>query len=106
MGSIVIRTAEAVDCDSVASVMRASLLALGPRAYDARQIASALRYIARPDMQLIEDETYFVAVAGDEVVGCGGWSQRRKVYSGSAEGTSDRDLLDPASEPARIRAMF
>jgi GNAT superfamily N-acetyltransferase len=35
-----------------------------------------------------------------------GWSRRRKVYSGSAASFAENELLDPASEPARIRSMF
>ncbi len=94
------------DVASIAAVMQDSLMSLGREVYDERQIASALRYIGRPDEQLIDDGTYFVAVDGEEIVGCGGWSRRRKTYSGSAASGSDRDSLDPASEPARIRAMF
>ena len=42
---------------------------------------------------------------GDELVACGGWSRRDKLYTGGdAEG--DARLLDPATEPARVRAMF
>ncbi len=83
-----------------------SLLSLGRSVYDERQIASALLYIARPDQQLIDDGTYFVAVAGANIIGCGGWSRRRKVYSGSATANGEQELLDPDTEPARIRAMF
>jgi GNAT superfamily N-acetyltransferase len=103
---IEIRAAARGDIASIAAVMRDSLLSLGREAYNEHQIASALRYIGRPDEQLIDDGTYFVAVDGEEIVGCGGWSRRRKTYSGSAASGSDHDVLDPASEPARIRAMF
>jgi GNAT superfamily N-acetyltransferase len=101
-----IRVASECDVASIAAVMRDSLLSLGREVYDERQIASALRHIACPDEQLIDDGTYFVAVDGEEIVGCGGWSRRRKTYSGSTATGSDRDLLDPVTEPARIRAMF
>jgi GNAT superfamily N-acetyltransferase len=47
-----------------------------------------------------------VVEAGDELVACGGWSRRDKLYSGSGDGAEDARLLDPASEPARVRAMF
>jgi GNAT superfamily N-acetyltransferase len=86
--------------------MRASVLDLFPHFYDERQTASAAVYIAHLDMQLIADGTYFVHEAGDEIVACGGWSRRNKLYTGSdAQGDDDR-LLDPATEPARVRAMF
>ena len=53
-----------------------------------------MAHIAQLNMALIEDGTYFVHEAGGELVACGG-----------AQPGDDR-LLDPASEPARVRAMF
>jgi GNAT superfamily N-acetyltransferase len=38
------------------------------------------------------------------IVACGGWSKRAKLFTGT--GSSDARPLDPASEPARVRAMF
>jgi len=95
------------DVTAIASVMRASVEAFGRDVYTPQQIAGAIQYICRPDEQLIIDGTYFVA-AGDDgaIIGCGGWSRRRKVYSGSAASGNEDELLDPASEPARIRSMF
>lgn len=106
MSSVVIRLATRDDLIGIASVMRESLQSFAANVYDKRQIASALQYVARPDEQLIDDGTYFAAIADDAVVGCGGWSRRRKVYSGSAASGGDNALLDPTTDPARIRAMF
>jgi GNAT superfamily N-acetyltransferase len=39
------------------------------------------------------------------MVGCGGWSHRAKFFTGG-DIEADPRPLDPASEPARIRAMF
>jgi GNAT superfamily N-acetyltransferase len=86
--------------------MRESILALFPRFYDERQTASAAIYIGDVDLTLIEDGTYFVHEAGDEIVACGGWSRRDKLYTGSGAAEGDARLLDPRTEPARIRAMF
>ena len=86
--------------------MRASILSLFPHFYDARQTASAAVYIGRLDSTLIEDGTYFVHEVGDEIVACGGWSRRDKLYTGSGDADGDARLLDPATEPARVRAMF
>jgi GNAT superfamily N-acetyltransferase len=58
------------------------------------------------DPILIDDRTYFVVEAGDAIVACGGWSKRDKLYSGSSEQEGRARLLDPATEPARVRAMF
>jgi GNAT superfamily N-acetyltransferase len=86
--------------------MRDSILALFPRFYDERQTASAAVYIGDVDLTLIEDGTYFVHEAGGEIVACGGWSRRDKLYTGSGAAEGDARLLDPRTEPARVRAMF
>ncbi|HEV7425874.1 MAG TPA: GNAT family N-acetyltransferase [Thermoanaerobaculia bacterium] len=106
MNDFAIRAASLDDVTAIAAVMRESVQSFGRDVYTPQQIASALRYICRPDEQLIVDGTYFVAVVNDEIIGCGGWSRRRKVYSGSASSGDENELLDPASEPARIRSMF
>ena len=100
------RVAVASDAPAITELMRASVLDLFPAFYDARQTASAAVHIAHLDMQLIEDGTYYVHTVDDEVVACGGWSRRSKLYNGSGAREDDDRLLDPASEPARVRAMF
>jgi GNAT superfamily N-acetyltransferase len=86
--------------------MRTSVLELFRSFYDQRQTASAAVHIAHLDMQLIEDRTYFVHEADAEIVACGGWSRRNKLYTGSGTDKDDARLLDPSNEPARVRAMF
>jgi GNAT superfamily N-acetyltransferase len=100
------RLALASDAPRIAELMRASTLELFPRFYDARQTASAAIHIAHIDLQLIEDGTYLVHEHGDEIVACGGWSRRGKLYTGSGAAADDARLLDPRNEPARVRAMF
>ena len=55
---------------------------------------------------LIADGTYFVVGEDGELIACGGWSRRDKLYTGSGHGADDARRLDPATEPARVRAMF
>lgn len=88
--------------------MRRSLEVIGRTAYDTQQVASATRHTARVDAQMIDDGTYFVAVIDDRIIGCGGWSRRAKLFRGSADQEADAQLrlLDPATEAARVRAMF
>jgi GNAT superfamily N-acetyltransferase len=98
--------ASRTDVIAIGAVMRESVEQLGRVVYSEQQIASALTFICRPDEQIIDDGTYFVALIGSEIAGCGGWSRRQKVYSGSAASGGDDALLDPAADAARIRAMF
>ncbi len=86
--------------------MRDAVRALFPAFYDARQTASAAVHIAHLDPVLIDDGTYVVCEAGGEIVACGGWSRRAKLYAGAGAADDDDRLLDPATEPARVRAMF
>jgi GNAT superfamily N-acetyltransferase len=100
-----LRLAVPEDGPAVAELGRASVLELFPAYYDARQTASAGENITTLDTALIDDGTYYVHEAGGEIVACGGWSRRNKLFNASTAG-ADARLLDPATEPARIRAMF
>ena len=102
----VLRVATVDDAAAIEALMKASGAALFPHSYDERQTKSAVRYVAQVDPILLEDGTYFVLEAGSELVGCGGWSRRDKPYTGSGDGEGDARPLDPASEAARVRAMF
>lgn len=59
------------------------------------------------DTRLIDDGTYFAIEEAGALVGCGGWSRRATLYGGDHAGAlRDDRLLDPATEPARVRAMY
>jgi GNAT superfamily N-acetyltransferase len=102
----VLRVATLDDRDALDVLMRASAEGLFPLFYDEPQAASAIRYVPEVDTMLLEDGTYFVLEHGGEAVACGGWSRRDRLYTGSGESDGDARLLDPATEPARVRAMF
>lgn len=74
--------------------------------YSAEQIEQAIRYVFGVDSTLVADGTYFVAEVGTTLVGCGGWSRRRTLYGGDQRPVGAAELLDPATDAARIRAFF
>jgi GNAT superfamily N-acetyltransferase len=94
------------DAAPIDALMKTSIRDIFPGSYDGRQTASSIEFIGSVDRTLIEDGTYFVIDVDGELVACGGWSRRDKLYTGSGAGTDDARLLDPATEPARVRAMF
>ena len=70
------------------------------------QIAAS-RAIMGVDSQLIRDGTYFIVEEDGEIAGCGGWSRRATLYGGDhSKELREPRLLNPATEPARIRAMY
>jgi GNAT superfamily N-acetyltransferase len=103
---VVLRTASLDDRRAIDVLMKESASAHFPRYYGEPECASAVRYIAQVDPQLLEDGTYYVLEANKEIVACGGWSRRGKLYTGSGDADDDARILDPATEPARVRAMF
>ena len=102
---LTIRLAEAADSDDIADLMERAIAELQkgfltPEQIDASRAAMGL------DMQLIEDGTYFCVEEEGALVGCGGWSRRATLYGGNHSAGRDARLLDPASDRARIRAMY
>ena len=88
------------------ALIAASVRALSVGYYSSEQIESALANVFGVDTQLIADGTYFVAELDGQIVGCGGWSQRKTLFGGDQAKVGEDDLLDPTTEPARIRAFF
>jgi len=103
---ISLRIATLEDAPAIDALMKDSAAALFPAYYDDRQTASAVRFVAQVDLMLLADGTYFALEAGDELVACGGWSRRDRLYTGSGHSDDEGRLLDPETEPAKVRAMF
>ncbi|MEP6786010.1 MAG: GNAT family N-acetyltransferase [Sphingomonadales bacterium] len=100
------RIATADDIPAIRDLMARAIAANQRSFLDEAQIRAS-NAVMGLDTQLIADGTYFVICDGDVIVGSGGWSARATLYGGD-HSTSLRDpkLLDPASDAARVRAMY
>jgi len=99
------RPAVPADVPGLTALMDAAIAELQRAFLDDAQIASS-RAIMGIDTQLIDDGTYFVVESDGDLAGCGGWSRRATLYGGNQTPGRDSQLLDPAVDPARVRAMY
>jgi GNAT superfamily N-acetyltransferase len=59
------------------------------------------------DTQLVKDQTYFLIECDGHLVGCGGWSWRATLFGGDNSIVAREPApLDPATDAAKIRAMY
>lgn len=99
------RLATRADLDAMHALMNAAIRELQKGYLTDEQIASS-RLIMGVDTQLVDDGTYFVVEENGVIIGCGGWSRRATHYGGDQTPGRDAALLDPARDPARVRAMY
>ena len=99
------RLARLDDLDALRALMDAAIGTLQASFLTPEQVAAS-RTLMGLDTRLIADGTYLVAELDGRVVGCGGWSRRATVYGGDHTPGRTDDLLDPAVDAARIRAMY
>ena len=104
--AVTVRPATASDVPALERLIPTSARVLSRGYYSEQQTQAAIRYVFGVDSQLIADGTYYVAVASDEIVGCGGWSWRRTLYGSDQRPMGAGALLDPVEDAARIRAFF
>jgi len=101
---ITFRTASLADIPALAELMPLSMAVMGGRVYSPKELEIVQQLIG-VDRQIIEDGTYFVAEADGKIVACGGWSYRKKLYGGAGVAAAPA-VLDPKTDPARVRAFF
>ncbi len=101
-----LRLATSADIRALEILIARSARGLSAPYYSSEQVESKLRHVFGVDTQLIEDGTYFVIEDADELLACGGWSRRGTLFGGDQMKHGPDPLLDPATEPARIRAFF
>lgn len=58
------------------------------------------------DTELLDDQSYFLIEQDGKPVACGGWSRRKTLFGGDGASVRESGYLDPATDPAKIRAFF
>ena len=100
-----LRRALPADLPAIEALIALSGRELSRDYYSPQQIEGLLRHVFGADEQLVADGTYYVCESGGEIVAAGGWSRRRTLHGGE-RGKGHDPIIDPASDPARIRAFF
>ncbi|MDE1175263.1 MAG: GNAT family N-acetyltransferase [Edaphobacter sp.] len=93
---------------AVRRVIDASVRDLQAGDYSPAEIDASLKTVFTTDTQLIADGTYFLAFSeSGELAGCGGWSKRKTLYGGDSQVEKiEPELLNPATDAAKVRAIF
>lgn len=103
---LTLRKATLEDRTAIEQLIGVSARGLSRADYSDAQIEAAITSVFGVDTELIRDGTYFVVEHDGLLVGCGGWSRRKTLFGGDRYERRESGLLDPAREPAKIRAFF
>ena len=104
-----IRPATVADIPALEALIEQSVRQLQAGDYSPTQIAASIGSVFGIDRRLLDDQTYFVASPIDDpgtLVACGGWSYRRTLYGSDQHIERDSAQLNPATDFAKIRAIF
>jgi GNAT superfamily N-acetyltransferase len=67
---------------------------------DSNVRAEALTYHPGPNIRRI------ISASGQSLAGCGGWSKRKTLFGADRGPGREPELLDPATDAAKVRAIF
>jgi GNAT superfamily N-acetyltransferase len=101
-----VRAARPDDIPAMEALIARSGIALSEGFYTREQAAAVTEHVFGVDTQLVADQTYFLIEQDGKLVACGGWSKRSTLFGADRAKQGPDPLLDPATEPARIRAFF
>jgi GNAT superfamily N-acetyltransferase len=100
-----LRPAASADLPALEQIANAAIDELLSQALSPQELAAS-RMIMGVDTRLVDDGTYLVAEIDGAIAGCGGWSRRATLYGGDHSPGRNAALLNPAHDPARVRAMY
>lgn len=104
--NVKIRCATEADITAMQALIARSAIQLSASFYTPEQAQALLKHVFGVDSQLIHDQTYFVIEEQGSMLACGGWSKRKTLFGGDQAKQGVDNLLDPATDAARIRAFF
>jgi GNAT superfamily N-acetyltransferase len=106
MSEAMLQVAISDDIPELERLVARSGIALSAGFYTPEQAEAITRHVFGVDTQLIDDGSYYLIEHDGDIVACGGWSARQTLFGADRTKTGPDPLLDPATEPARIRAFF
>jgi GNAT superfamily N-acetyltransferase len=106
MSTFSYRLAELRDIDALKALMGRAIENLQGAFLSPEQVRAS-HSVMGLDTQLVRDQTYFIVESAGRVAGCGGWSWRETLYGGDDSiVVREARRLDPATDAARVRAMY
>ena len=104
--TVTVRAAAPEDIAAMEALIKRSGIELSAGFYTSEQARAVTQHVFGVDTQLVADQTYFAVERQGVLVACGGWSKRSTLFGADRTKQGIDALLDPAIEPARIRAFF
>ena len=99
------RLANLEDIPAIKGLMEQSITGLLGNYVNEEELEASFESMGLDD-QLILDKTYFLIDFEGKLVGCGGWSNRKTLFSGNHTPNRSNDFLNPNNDSAKIRAMY
>lgn len=94
------------DIPALQVLIAASARGLSAGYYTTAEVEASVAHVFGVDSQLIADRTYYIIDGPRGPAAAGGWSARITLYGGDQMKNVADPLLNPATDPARIRAFF
>jgi GNAT superfamily N-acetyltransferase len=98
---IIIRAATPDDENLLSELLEAAYGELAHGQYDSAALADALPLMSRANPKLLASGTYYIAYAGGQAAGCGGWTREKPGSGEVVDGVAH--IRHFATHPAHLR---